>query len=82
MAAFLYRCPNTGQHVQGWSAKEVRADETSYRHLHRVPTGASRESRNRPRIHKTGRRDNRVRLAVFGKIPCLDGAFRPRDHAG
>jgi hypothetical protein len=48
MAAFLYRCPNTGQHVQGWSAKEVRADETSYRHLHRVPTGASRESRNRP----------------------------------
>jgi hypothetical protein len=30
MAAFLYRCPNTGQHVQGWSAEEVRADETSY----------------------------------------------------
>jgi hypothetical protein len=27
MAPFLYRCPNTGQHVQGWSAEEVPADE-------------------------------------------------------
>ena len=30
MATFLYRCPNTGQHVQGWSAEEVQADETTY----------------------------------------------------
>jgi hypothetical protein len=30
MAAFLYRCPNTGQHVQGWSAEEVPADEGTY----------------------------------------------------
>lgn len=22
MAAFLYRCPNTGQHVQGWMADD------------------------------------------------------------
>ena len=30
MAAFLYRCPNTGQHVQGWSAEEGPADEGTY----------------------------------------------------
>ena len=30
MATFFYRCPNTGQHVQGWSAEEVQADETTY----------------------------------------------------
>jgi hypothetical protein len=30
MAPFLYRCPNMGQHVQGWSAEEVQADESSY----------------------------------------------------
>jgi hypothetical protein len=28
MAPFLYRCPNTGQHVQGWSAEEVSANQT------------------------------------------------------
>lgn len=27
MAPFLFRCPNTGLHVQGWSAEEVPADE-------------------------------------------------------
>jgi len=27
MAPFLYRCPNTGQHVQGWSAEEVSANQ-------------------------------------------------------
>jgi hypothetical protein len=26
MAPFLYRCPNTGLRVQGWSAKEVPAN--------------------------------------------------------
>jgi len=29
MAPFLYRCPNTGQHVQGWSAEEVPANDAS-----------------------------------------------------
>ena len=24
---FLYRCPNTGQTVQGWSADEITADD-------------------------------------------------------
>jgi hypothetical protein len=24
---FLYRCPNTGQNVQGWSADEVTDDD-------------------------------------------------------
>jgi len=27
MAAFLFRCPNTGLNVQGWSADEISADE-------------------------------------------------------
>jgi hypothetical protein len=27
MAAFLYRCPNLGQYVQGWSADEVAEDD-------------------------------------------------------
>ena len=27
---FLYRCPNTGQNVQGWSADEVTDDDNSY----------------------------------------------------
>jgi hypothetical protein len=27
MATFLYRCPNNGQKVQGWSADEVREDD-------------------------------------------------------
>ena len=27
MASFLYRCPNTGQTVQGWSAEEVTDDD-------------------------------------------------------
>ena len=41
MATFLYCCPNTGQHVQGWSAEEVQADETTYETvtLPRVPAG-------------------------------------------
>ena len=30
MAGFLYRCPNTGQLVQGWSADEIPAEEDSY----------------------------------------------------
>ena len=29
MAPFLYRCPNTDLHVQGWSAEEVPANEAS-----------------------------------------------------
>jgi len=29
MAPFLYRCPNTGDHVQGWSAEEVSADQAN-----------------------------------------------------
>jgi hypothetical protein len=28
MATFLYRCPNTGLNVQGWSADEVPSSET------------------------------------------------------
>jgi len=31
MAPFLYRCPNTGQHVQGWSAEEVSPDQAGTR---------------------------------------------------
>ena len=27
---FLYRCPNTGQTVQGWSADEVTDDDNTY----------------------------------------------------
>ena len=27
---FLYRCPNTGQNVQGWSADEVTDDDDTY----------------------------------------------------
>ena len=27
---FLYRCPATGQTVQGWSAEEVTDDDTTY----------------------------------------------------
>ena len=30
MAAFLFRCPNTGQHVQGWSAEEVGPNDNGY----------------------------------------------------
>ena len=30
MAGFLYRCPNTGQLVQGWSAEDVQNSEDSY----------------------------------------------------
>jgi hypothetical protein len=27
---YLYRCPDTGQTVQGWSADEVTDDDTAY----------------------------------------------------
>ena len=27
---FLYRCPNTGQNVQGWSADELTDDDDTY----------------------------------------------------
>ena len=27
---FLYRCPNTGRNVQGWSAEEVTDEDDSY----------------------------------------------------
>jgi len=27
MASFVYRCPSTGLHVQGWSADEVSAED-------------------------------------------------------
>jgi hypothetical protein len=27
MAPFLFRCPNTGQRVQGWAAEEVSPDQ-------------------------------------------------------
>jgi hypothetical protein len=30
MAGFLYRCPNTGQLVQGWSADELPNGESTY----------------------------------------------------
>ena len=31
MAAILFRCPNTGQRVQGWIAEDVTdADENTY----------------------------------------------------
>ena len=30
MGAFLFRCPNTGQHVQGWSAEEVDPNDDGY----------------------------------------------------
>jgi hypothetical protein len=29
MPPFLYRCPNTGDHVQGWSAEEASADQAN-----------------------------------------------------
>ena len=30
MAAFLYRCPNTGNKVQGYNSKEVSDDPNTY----------------------------------------------------
>jgi len=30
MGAFLFRCPNTGQHVHGWAAEEVDASDDQY----------------------------------------------------
>ena len=30
MGVFLFRCPNTDQHVQGWSAQEVERSEDQY----------------------------------------------------
>jgi hypothetical protein len=30
MTPFLYRCPNTGQLVQGWSAEELAPAQDSY----------------------------------------------------
>jgi hypothetical protein len=30
MGAFLFRCPKTGQTVQGWSAEEVKPSEDAY----------------------------------------------------
>ena len=30
MGAFLFRCPNTGQHVQGRSAEEVDPNDDGY----------------------------------------------------
>src|SRR3954466_7402267 len=30
IGAFLFRCPNTGQTVQGWTADEVSADSDQY----------------------------------------------------
>jgi hypothetical protein len=30
MGGFLYRCPNTGQMVQGWSADDIPTDADSY----------------------------------------------------
>jgi hypothetical protein len=29
MPPFLYRCPNTGLHVQGWSAETILPDEAN-----------------------------------------------------
>jgi hypothetical protein len=31
MGPFLFRCPTTNQHVQGWIAEDVSADDESYR---------------------------------------------------
>jgi hypothetical protein len=30
MATFIYRCPNTGLNVQGWSAEDVSDEPESY----------------------------------------------------
>ena len=30
MATFVYRCPNTGLNVQGWSADEIPDETNSY----------------------------------------------------
>lgn len=30
MGAFLFRCPNTGHNVQGWSAEEVDPSDERY----------------------------------------------------
>ncbi len=30
---FLYRCPNTGQTVQGWSGDDVIDDDASYQSI-------------------------------------------------
>jgi len=30
MGAFVFRCPNTGQLVQGWAAEEVKPGEDTY----------------------------------------------------
>ncbi len=33
MAAFLYRCPSTGQRVQGWVADDPSENEDAYQSL-------------------------------------------------
>ena len=33
---FLYRCPSTGQNVQGWSADEVTDEDDTYQSFQRV----------------------------------------------
>jgi predicted RNA-binding Zn-ribbon protein involved in translation (DUF1610 family) len=30
MAPFVFRCPNTGLNVQGWSVEEIREDADAY----------------------------------------------------
>jgi hypothetical protein len=30
MATFIYRCPNTGRNVQGWSADDVTEESDTY----------------------------------------------------
>jgi hypothetical protein len=30
MAPFIFRCPNTGLHMQGWSAEDVSDDRETY----------------------------------------------------
>jgi hypothetical protein len=46
---FLYRCPNTGQNVQGWSADEVTDDDETYQvvPVHRLHPRASGQSEKR-----------------------------------
>jgi hypothetical protein len=45
MAPFLYRCPNNGQRVQGWSAEEVSPDQADIYETVTCIAGRLRDSR-------------------------------------
>ena len=64
----LYRCPNTGRTVQGWSADEVTDDndDDTYQSFecHLLHPRASGQSENRQGARRGGGLDRRLRALV------------------